>query len=128
MIERDHPALSVGVQCRLLSISRSSFYHEPTGETEMNLGLMQLIDRQFLDTPFYGVRQMTWHLQNEGLGDRLAGQGCNRSLDHLLQPPAVPCRPWWTAARRGLLQPDRNRPAGEGSSLDGPEICPTIRQ
>lgn len=41
-------------------------YHEPTGETEMNLGLMQLIDRQFLDTPFYGVRQMTWHLQNEG--------------------------------------------------------------
>ena len=29
---------------------------------------MQLIDRQFLDTPFYGVRQMTWHLQNEGHG------------------------------------------------------------
>ena len=23
-------------------------------------------ERQFLDTPFYGVRQMTWHLQNEG--------------------------------------------------------------
>ena len=22
-------------------------------------------ERQFLDTPFYGVRQMTWHLQNE---------------------------------------------------------------
>ena len=29
---------------------------------------MQLIDRQFLDTPFYGVRQMSWHLQNEGHG------------------------------------------------------------
>lgn len=27
---------------------------------------MRLIDRQFLETPFYGVRQMTWHLQNEG--------------------------------------------------------------
>jgi putative transposase len=25
-----------------------------------------LIDKQFLDTPFYGVQQMTWHLQNEG--------------------------------------------------------------
>ena len=24
------------------------------------------VDKQFLDTPFYGVRQMTWHLQNEG--------------------------------------------------------------
>ena len=23
-------------------------------------------ERQFLETPFYGVRQMTWHLQNEG--------------------------------------------------------------
>ena len=27
---------------------------------------MLLIDKQFLETPFYGVRQMTWHLQNEG--------------------------------------------------------------
>ena len=24
------------------------------------------IDRQFLDTPFYRVRQMTWHLQVRG--------------------------------------------------------------
>ena len=32
----------------------------------MNLDLMLLIEKQFLDTPFYGVRQMTWHLQNEG--------------------------------------------------------------
>ena len=34
----------------------------PQGETEMNLTLMRLIDRQFLETPFDGVRQMTWHL------------------------------------------------------------------
>jgi putative transposase len=66
MIERHHPTLSVGAQCRLLSISRSSFYYAPQGETEMNLALMQQIDRQFLETPFYGVQQMTWHLQNEG--------------------------------------------------------------
>ncbi|WP_423206342.1 IS3 family transposase [Paracoccus yeei] len=66
MIERSHPTLSVGAQCRLLSISRSSFYYAPRGETEMNLTLMRLIDRQFLETPFYGVQQMTWHLQNEG--------------------------------------------------------------
>ena len=32
----------------------------------MNLALMRVIDQQFLETPFYGVRQMTWHLQNEG--------------------------------------------------------------
>ena len=32
----------------------------------MNLALMRLIDKQFLETPFYGVRQMCAHLQNEG--------------------------------------------------------------
>jgi hypothetical protein len=34
MIKPDHPALTIGMQCRLLSISRSSFYYEPQGETE----------------------------------------------------------------------------------------------
>ncbi|MBL4919244.1 transposase family protein [Tabrizicola sp. DMG-N-6] len=66
MIEGDHPELSVGAQCRLLSIARSSFYYALKGETEMNLALMLLIDKQFMETPFYGVQQMTWHLQNEG--------------------------------------------------------------
>ena len=32
----------------------------------MNLALMRQIDEQFLETPFFGVRQMTWHLKNEG--------------------------------------------------------------
>lgn len=27
---------------------------------------MRLIDVQFLDTPFFGFRQMTWHLRNVG--------------------------------------------------------------
>ncbi len=67
MIEKNHPSLSVGAQCRLLSISQSSFCHAPQGETAMNLDLMLLIDKQFLDTPFYGVRQMTWSLpKSEG--------------------------------------------------------------
>ena len=49
------------------SISRSSFYYVPQGETAMNLDLMRLIDKPFLETPFYGVRQMTWHLhKSEG--------------------------------------------------------------
>ena len=51
MIEHAHPKLSIRAQCRLLSISRSSFYYAPQGETEMNLALMWLIDKQFLETP-----------------------------------------------------------------------------
>jgi len=30
----------------------------------MNLDLMRLIDKQFLETAFYGVRQMAWHLRS----------------------------------------------------------------
>jgi putative transposase len=66
MIEPDHPALPIGMQCRLLSISRSSFYYEPQGESELNLALMLLIDKQFLETPFFGVQQMAWHLRSQG--------------------------------------------------------------
>ena len=66
MIEPGNSDLPIGKQCVLLSISRSSFYYTPKGETAMNLGLMRQIDEQFLETPFYGVRQMTWHLRNEG--------------------------------------------------------------
>jgi putative transposase len=35
MIDKNHPSLSVGAQCRLLAISRSSFYYELMGETAM---------------------------------------------------------------------------------------------
>ena len=66
MVEKDHPNLSIGKQCKLLSIPRSSFYYRPKGETVLNLALMRQIDEQFLETPFFGVRQMTWHLRNEG--------------------------------------------------------------
>ena len=61
MIRPDNSTLSVARQCRLLSISRSSYYHRPVGESAWNLALMAEIDRQFLETPFYGVRQMAWH-------------------------------------------------------------------
>jgi len=67
MVEPGNTNLSIGKQCKLLSISRSSFYYMPKGETAMNLMLMRQIDEQFLETPFFGVRQMTWHLRNEGL-------------------------------------------------------------
>ncbi len=66
MIQPDHSSLSVARQCRLLSISRSSYYHRPVGESAWNLALMAEIDRQFLETPFYGVRQMRWHLRARG--------------------------------------------------------------
>lgn len=66
MIEPEHPRLSVVRQCELISISRSGFYYRPAGEAPLNLTLMQLIDAQFLETPWYGSRQMARHLRREG--------------------------------------------------------------
>lgn len=59
MIEPAKANLPIGKQCKLLSISRSSFYFQPKGKTALNLILMRRIDEQFLETPFFGVRQMT---------------------------------------------------------------------
>ena len=69
LVERDHAdGLSIGRQCDLLSISRSSYYYEATGESLFNLELMRLIDEQFLETPWYGARQMARHLRRQGYG------------------------------------------------------------
>jgi len=67
-IEKDHPRLSVRRQCRLLSLSRSMLYYAPVGESAENLALMRLIDQQFLETPWYGSRQMARWLQRQGNG------------------------------------------------------------
>ena len=67
MIRRNHPDLSLGRQCRLLSISRSSFYYAPKGERPENLALMRRIDELFMKYPFYGSRQMVRQLRREGI-------------------------------------------------------------
>jgi transposase InsO family protein len=167
----------------------------------MNLDLMVKSDKQFLETPFYGVQQMTWYLQNEGhavnykrirrlmrlmrlmpicqkpdtrrpakghkiypylLGglrvkrpnqvwcaDNVFIERLWRSLKYecvylhawetgsqarvgigrwitFLQPPMPSHCPWRSTARRGLLQRNRNRSAGAGSSLTQPGNCPRV--
>lgn len=66
MIDSDHSSLSIARQCQLLSISRSGFYYQPSGESELNLTLMRLIDEQHMRTPYYGARQMARYLRREG--------------------------------------------------------------
>ncbi len=67
MIRRDHPDLSLSRQCKILSISRSSVYHQAKGESAANLALMRRIDELFLKYPFYGSRQMARQLWREGI-------------------------------------------------------------
>ena len=66
MVEPAHYRLSISTQCRLLRISRSSYYYAPVPETDETLALMTVIDTAFLDCPWYGSRQMARHLRRAG--------------------------------------------------------------
>ncbi len=65
-IERAEPRLSMRRQCELLGLSRGSWYYQQARESEENLRLMRLLDEQYTQTPFYGVRRMTAWLQRQG--------------------------------------------------------------
>ena len=66
MVETDHRWLSISHQCQLVGIARSSFYYTGKGESALNLRLMRLIDKEFMDTPWYGSRQMARRLRRLG--------------------------------------------------------------
>ena len=66
MVDREHPSLSVARQCVLLGVSRSGLYYRPKGVVGEDLTLMQAMDRQYLETPFYGSRRMKAWLDRQG--------------------------------------------------------------
>jgi putative transposase len=59
LIEPAHEALSVQRQCALLGLARASYYYQAAPESVENVRLMNLLDEQYTETPFYGVRKMT---------------------------------------------------------------------
>ena len=54
LVDRRHRGLSVVRQCQQLGVSRSSLYCRAKGASPQDLTLMREIDRQYLETPFYG--------------------------------------------------------------------------
>ena len=65
MVSKDHE-LSQRRQCTLLQLSRSTLYYQPKGESAENLRFMEIIDKQFLETPWYGSRQMARYMKRKG--------------------------------------------------------------
>ena len=65
MVSRDHK-LSVRRQCILLTLTRSNLYYKPKGESSESLRFMQIIDKQFLETPWYGSCQMARFMKRQG--------------------------------------------------------------
>ncbi len=65
MVSKDHK-LSVRRQCALLTLVRSNLFYEPKGESAHNLRFMGIIDKQFLEMPWYGSRQMARYMMRQG--------------------------------------------------------------
>jgi putative transposase len=66
LIEPAHPQISIARQCDLIGLPRSTYYYQGQGERTENLTLMRLLDQQYTDTPYYGVRRMTAWLRSQG--------------------------------------------------------------
>ena len=79
MVDREHLSLSTARQCALLGVARSSLYYRPREASGENLALMQSMDRQRLDTPFYGSRRMKVWLAREG-GRRVSRKRVRRLM------------------------------------------------
>jgi putative transposase len=66
MITKDCQKISLTRQCELLNVSKGALYYEPVGIDSFNLELMDLLDRQYTELPFYGSRRMTAWLNRQG--------------------------------------------------------------
>ncbi len=67
MIDRSNLRLSLRRQSALLGLSRSSLYYRASGESELNLELMRLMDEHYLEHPYKGARRMhVWLNHDKG--------------------------------------------------------------
>jgi putative transposase len=66
MVDPSHGRLGIAGQCRLLNITRSSFYYKKKPIKPEDLELMRLIDEQYLKAPSWGSRSMRNHLRRLG--------------------------------------------------------------
>ncbi len=66
MLEPNHARLSLAHQCALLALPRSTAYYRSRRDDTLDLELMGLLDQQYLETPFYGVRRFADWLCDQG--------------------------------------------------------------
>lgn len=66
LVSADYRGMSVRKQCEVLQVPRSSLYYKPKGENQINLKLMEIMDRHLTEHPTEGVVSMVYLLT--GLG------------------------------------------------------------
>jgi len=59
LVDPMHERINIERQCEILGLTRSLWYYKPQTVDADDMRLMNLMDEQFLKTPFYGVLRMT---------------------------------------------------------------------
>jgi putative transposase len=65
MVEPSNEKISIANQCRVLKISKSTFYYKKKPVKQEDLDLMRLIDEQYLEHPSFGSRSMRRFLEKK---------------------------------------------------------------
>ena len=66
VLDRQTTDLPLVRQCELVGLNRSYVYYQPVPADATDLHLMELMDKQYLQTPFYGSRKMVEWLATQG--------------------------------------------------------------
>ncbi len=66
LIEYNIRELSLSTQCDLLSLSKGALYYKPVTMDQFSIAVMSFIDRQHIQTPFFGSRKMVVELRKNG--------------------------------------------------------------
>lgn len=97
-IESKNSEIPIYRQCELLGLSKAAYYYKSKGEGSFNLKLMELIDKQYTRTPFYGVPKMTAWLRRQGYH---VNPKRVRRLMRLMGLEAVYPKPWLSKPENG---------------------------
>jgi putative transposase len=90
MVEPDHKNLGTSVQCRLLSLSRSSYYYKPKGISGQDLYIMERMDRMYQEDPTRGSRRYRRDLRLAGIS---IGREKARRLMKIMRIKTIYCKP-----------------------------------
>ena len=67
MIEPNNQQLSISRQCKMVGVSRSSYYYQPIPISQDELELMRKIDELYLQNPSSGSRTISRQLGRQGI-------------------------------------------------------------
>lgn len=90
LVDSADSKLSVGSQCRLLGISRSSYYYRSAEPQQADLNLMQLMDQLHLSDPTMGTRRLKDQLKDHNV---LVGRYKVRRKMQQMRMKTIYCRP-----------------------------------